>query len=113
MITYENLWAVILAGCSAFLLLTDAALRISALKNKAPDVQQNRRLDALEKWKESVDRKLDTDSRRFTRMDQANHVTMLALLALLDHGIDGNNIRQMEVAKEELNKHLVEKGTCI
>lgn len=109
MITYENLWAVILAGCSAFLLLTDVALRISALRSKAPDVQQNRRLDALEKWKETVDRKLDADHRRFTRMEEANHVTMLALLALLDHGIDGNNIRQMEVAKEELNKHLVNK----
>ena len=111
MITYENLWALILAGCSAFLLLTDVALRIAALKNKAtaPDTLRDRRLDALEKWKETVDRKLDADNRRFTRMDEANHVTMLALLALLDHGIDGNNIRQMEVAKEELNKHLVNK----
>ena len=98
-----------MAGCSAFLLLTDVALRISALRQKSPDTQNSRRLDALEKWKESVDRKLDADNRRFTRMEDANHVTMLALLALLDHGIDGNNIRQMEVAKEELNKHLVNK----
>ena len=109
MITYENIWAFVLAGCSGFLLLTDVALRISALRGKAPDVQQNRRLDALEKWKESVDRKLTADHCRFNRMEEANHVTMLALLALLDHGIDGNNIRQMEVAKEELNKHLVNK----
>ena len=109
MITYENLWAAILALCSAFLLVTDVVLRLSVLKSKAPDTQQNQRLDALEKWKESVDRKLDADNRRFGRMEDANHVTMLALLALLDHGIDGNNIRQMEVAKEELNKHLVNK----
>ena len=109
MITYENIWALVLAGCSAFLLLTDVVLRISALRQKAPDVLHSRRLDALEKWKESVYRKLEADNRRFTRVDEANHVTMLALLALLDHGIDGNNIRQMEVAKEELNKHLVNK----
>ena len=109
MLTYENIWALVLAGCSAFLLLTDAALRISALRQRSPDVQHSHRLDVLEKWKESVDRKLEADNRRFTRVDEANHVTMLALLALLDHGIDGNNIRQMEVAKEELNKHLVNK----
>ena len=109
MITYENVWALIVAGCSGFLLLTDVCLRISALRQKSPDAQHSRRLDALEKWKESVDRKLDADNRRFSRMEDANHVTMLALLALLDHGIDGNNIRQMEVAKEELNKHLVNK----
>lgn len=109
MITYENLWAMILTGCSAFLLLTDVALRISALRSKAPDVQQNRRLDTLERWKEGVDRKLENDRAHFVKVDEASHVTMLALLALLDHGIDGNNIRQMEVAKEELNKHLVNK----
>ena len=109
MITYENLWALILAGCSAFLLLTDVALRISALRQKTPEAQHGRRLDALEKWKETVDRKLEADNRRFSKVDEANHVTMLALLALLDHGIDGNNIRQMELAKEALNKHLVNK----
>ena len=109
MITYENLWAIVLAGCSAFLLLTDVAIRISALRQKSPDAQQNRRLDALEKWKESVDRKLEADSRRFTKVDEANHVTMLALLALLDHGIDGNNIEQMQHAKEELQNHLINR----
>ena len=33
----------------------------------------------------------------------------MALLALLDHGIDGNNIEQMKQAKEDLQRHLVER----
>lgn len=107
----ENAWVVVAAICSAFLLLTDVVLRISALKSKAeaPDIEQNNRITALEKWKEGVDRKLENDKAHFTKVDEANQVTMLALLALLDHGIDGNNKHQMEVAKEELNKHLVNK----
>ena len=109
MITYENIWALVLAGCSAFLLITDVALRISALRQRSPEAQLACRLDTLEKWKEDVDRKLEADNRRFSKVDEANHVTMLALLALLDHGIDGNNIRQMELAKEALNQHLVNK----
>ena len=107
MITYENLWAMILAGCSAFLLLTDVALRISALKNKAN--APNHRLDALERWKEGVDRKLENDRAHFIKVDEASHVTMLALLALLDHGIDGNNIKQMQDAKEALQQHLINR----
>ena len=107
----ENLWAVILAICSAFLLLTDVALRIATLRSKAqaPDIKQNERITALEKWKEGVDRKLENDKAHFNKVDEATQVTMLALLALLDHGIDGNNKHQMEVAKAELNKHLVNK----
>lgn len=31
------------------------------------------------------------------------------LLALLDHGIDGNNIEQMQHAKEELQNHLINR----
>lgn len=107
----ENAWVVIAAICSAFLLLTDVILRISSLKSKAeaPDIEQNKRIAALEKWKESVDRELEKDRAHFTKVDEATKVTMLALLALLDHGIDGNNKHQMEVAKEELNKHLVDR----
>lgn len=32
-----------------------------------------------------------------------------AQLALLDHGIDGNNVKQMQEAKEVLQKYLIER----
>ena len=32
-----------------------------------------------------------------------------ALLALLDHGIDGNNISQMQEAKTALQNHLINR----
>lgn len=106
-----NLWAVILAAASAVVLLSNAIEKIvKAWKAaKAPTDQQNDRLDALEAWKEKVDRRLNTDNDRLQDIDNGNRVTQKALLALLDHGIDGNNIEQMQHAKEELQEHLINR----
>jgi hypothetical protein len=118
-ISPESAWVVIAAILSAFLLITDVILRISALKTKAqaPDIEQNRRIKVLEDWREkdfeiwkqAVDRKLENDNNRFKNLDESNHVTMVALIALLDHGIAGNNVHQMEEAKAELAHHLANK----
>lgn len=107
----ENLAATVLAIASGFVLLSTAAEKIvKAVKAaKAPNVHQDERLDALEKWKEEVDRKLTQDHDRLRAIDNGNRVTQRALLALLDHGIDGNNISQMQHAKEELQEHLINR----
>ena len=104
MITPENAWAVILAMASAIVLLSNAAEKIvKAVKAaKAPASEQNARLDALEEWREDVDRKLNRDN-------DSNRVTQKALIALLDHSIDGNNIKQLEEAKHELQNHLINR----
>lgn len=76
---------------------------------KAPNNEQDARLDALEKWRESVDGRLTKGDLHFRSLDDGSRVTQLALLALLDHGIDGNNITQMQHAKEELQNHLINR----
>lgn len=76
---------------------------------KAPNTEQDERLDALEKWREDVDRQLTKGERHFKSLDDGSRVTQLALLALLDHGLDGNNITQMQHAKEELQNHLINR----
>ena len=50
---------------------------------------------------------LKNDKLRLDRMDEGQRVTMQALLALLDHNLDGNNIDQMQKAKKDLQKHLI------
>lgn len=76
---------------------------------KAPNNEQDKRLDELEKWRQEVDRQLAAGDRHFRTLDDDSRVTQLALLALLDHGIDGNNIKQMQHAKEELQNHLINR----
>ena len=76
---------------------------------KAPSDNRDERITALETWRKTVDRKLDNDKRHFEAIDASNRVTQVALLALLDHGIDGNNIDQMQHAKDELQTHLINR----
>jgi hypothetical protein len=104
-------WAALLGGASALLLLSNAAEKIvKAWKAaKAPNDHQNERLDRLEKWQEGVNQRLDNDYKRLDDIDEGNRATQRALLALLDHGIDGNNIDQMQHAKESLQNHLINR----
>ena len=109
--TPTEIWTAVLAIASAVVLLSNAAEKIAKAIHtaKAPDQIQNDRLDALESWKEGVDRKLEANKKHLDTIDIGNRVTQVALLALLDHGIDGNNIDQMQHAKEELQNHLINR----
>lgn len=110
-LTLSNTWAWLLAAASAFVLLSNAVEKIvRAYKAaKAPNAQQNDRLDALEEWRKTVDIKLLNDNKHLNSIDEGERVTQRALIALLDHGIDGNNVKQMQAAKTELQNHLINR----
>lgn len=76
---------------------------------KVPDTVQNNRLAALEADMKDVKDKLNKDYLHLNALDEGNRVTQRALLALLAHGIDGNNVAQMESAKEALEEHLISR----
>lgn len=76
---------------------------------KAPNAVQDSRLDELEKWRVEVDQRLLSGNIHFEAIDEGNRVTQRALLALLSHGIDGNNVAQMERAKADLETHLINR----
>lgn len=73
---------------------------------KAPNDRQDDRLTKLEGRMDKVDEYLAQDKRRLDTMDEGNRVTQRALLA---HGIDGNNVDQMEKAKLALEEHLINR----
>lgn len=100
--TPAEVWAAILAAASAIVLISNAAEKIAkAIKAaKAPGEQIDNRLEALEQRMEKAEKKLENDSKHFESIDASNRVTQVALLALLDHGIDGNNLKQMQQAKD-------------
>ena len=110
-LTPGEIMTALLAIASAIVLLSNAAEKcVNAWRAaKRPNDQQNERLSRLEKWREEVDGKLNNDHERFESLDKGSRVTQRALLALLDHGIDGNNIDQMQHAKEELQNHLIDR----
>lgn len=104
-------WALLLSGASAVVLLWSAIKTVLEIVKavKAPNDKQNERLTALETWRTEVDAKLKNDDARLEAIAEDNRITQRALLALLDHGIDGNNIKQMQDAKEDLQAHLINK----
>lgn len=110
-ITIANAWALLLAAASALVLLSNAAEKIvKAVKAaRAPNAAQDERLDALEDWRKTVDSKLNRDNERLETIEEGTRASQRALLALLDHGIDGNNIKQMQDAKEALQNHLINR----
>lgn len=105
------IWTAVLSVASAVVLLANAVEKIvKAWKAaKAPHNRFDDRLDALEAWQKSVDGKLAMDKARLDSFEEGNRASQRALLALLDHGIDGNNIKQMQDAKETLQNHLINR----
>jgi hypothetical protein len=46
---------------------------------------------------------------RLEAIEEGDRVSQVALLALLDHGLDGNNKEQMQAAKQKLQAHLINR----
>ena len=102
---------VVMVLASAINTLGSAAEKIAKAwkATKAPDVAQDSRLDVLEADMREVKDKLNKDYQHLNALDEGNRVTQRALLALLAHGIDGNNVDQMESAKHALEEHLISR----
>lgn len=81
-----------------------------------PNRTQDQRLDTLEKWKEyefmkwkeKIENRLEVGNSHFKKQDEGNQVTQKALLALIDHSLNGNNVHQLEEAKEQLTNYLTQ-----
>ena len=110
-ITPAEAWSFLLAAALAITTLANAVEKIVKARKaaQAPNDRQDARLDELEAWRKEVDRKLSNDNTHLTAIDQDNRLTQRALLALLDHGLDGNNIEQMQDAKKALQNHLIDR----
>ncbi len=110
-ITVSDAVSWLLAVAGALVVLANAWEKImKAIKAaKAPNAEQDKRIGDLEAWKKSADDKFDNDNKRIGKLESGDRVTHKALLALLDHSLDGNNVQQMQEAKASLQDHLVSK----
>lgn len=51
----------------------------------------------------------DNDLRRIERIEEGNKITQQALLALLNHAIDGNDIAEVKKASKDLTDYLIRR----
>ena len=109
--TADDVWfaiAVVVIIAGAVLGLIDKIISIKK-KVKEPEEQQDNKLKELEDRVCKVERKLSDDHNHLTAIDDSNRITQRALLALLSHGIDGNNLEQMQASQKEITNHLINR----
>ena len=87
--------------------------KIISIRKKAqePENKQDEKLKELEYRVEKVENRLKFAERHSDKIDNGIYVLMLGSLALLDHGLDGNNIEAMSEAKKKLQEHLAKNNT--
>lgn len=109
--TPASLVAGILALCAGITCVAAAVTWIIKGINAArqPSKKIHERLSALEQKVEEHESYFDSDKKRLEEMEQGNRITQRAILALLSHGIDGNDIEAMKSAKKELQDFLIGK----
>lgn len=77
---------------------------ISKLWRKVNDMEDTYRNDRIEFM-----RFFQNDKARLDAIEEGNRVTQRAILALLRHGIDGNDIDSMREAENDLHSYLLSK----
>lgn len=112
-LTADDVWfafAVMVIVVGAILGVIDKILSIKR-KTKEPEKLQNNMIKDLELRVQKVENKLKFAEKHSDKIDNGIYVLMLGSLALLDHGLDGNNIEAMSEAKKKLQEHLAKNNT--
>ncbi len=114
--TPMQVWTTVLAIAGAIVSISAAVSVILKFVEKAkePEVEQNKRIDALEKTIDGLKvtleehkRYLENDKRRLDTIEFGNEATNEALLALLKHAMNGNDIDSLKEAQRKLEGYLV------
>lgn len=87
-------------------------------KAKAPNEEQNKKISDLTTRIASIEAvvnvqksKIETDDRQIKELEKSNRVTQEALLALLSHAINGNNVEILQTAQKHLHSYLFNTET--
>lgn len=85
-------------------------------KSKAPERAQNMRIEKIEGRLEDHEKILkdfrgyfSNDDQRLRAIENGNRITQTALLALLKHALNGNDIETLKTAEKNLEEFLINK----
>lgn len=121
-ITLSQAWALALSIAGGIVTIVAAGTAIYKLIKAArrPNELQNEEIKRIHKRQDQFEERLNTmgkdyeeffrrDKERLDAIEAGNRVTQRAILALLSHGIDGNDVDEMKTAKKELEEYLIKK----
>lgn len=98
---------ILALALSAFNLWDKIDAKKKALK--APTAALEARIEAVEKKQEQHDEFFSRDLKRIESIEEGNRVTQKALLALMSHALDGNDVERLRKAKDDLNEYLINR----
>lgn len=98
-------WLQLILTVSSVVTVLYAFARFMAKPNRS----QNERLDTLESQVKRLENMLGNDDQRLKEMEDGNRITQQALLALMSHAINGNDVDRLKSAKDELERYLIRK----
>lgn len=112
-------WQITLAifGGVLVILNTWDAIERRIKSTKAPTSSLEERVAKLEKELEfeistrftEYEQRFKNDKLRLESIENGNKVTQKAILALLEHSIDGNNLEEMKIARKDLKDYIFNK----
>jgi hypothetical protein len=111
MLTPSDILGIFLGACAVITATAGAVGVIYSIINKAkaPNRVQNERLDKHEEWLKKHDALLDNDNKRLKQLEDGNKIIQRALLELLKHGIDGNDVDGMRKVRDDLQQYLIDR----
>lgn len=110
-VAINEITGLILAVCAAFTTMS-VALNWGIkwwVEIRKPTKKQDKQIAENTEHIESHERRFAKDEQELQQIKEQNRLTMLALFALLEHALDGNNTAQMKTVKNDLQKFLVGK----
>lgn len=99
---------LVLSICAGIVAISGASTVIYKVikASKKPEADQNERIELLEKQNLKHVQLLDNDKKRLDALEKAQSMQLRAQYALLEHAIDGNNVKSLEESKEEIKQYL-------
>lgn len=116
--TPAELVAVIVSICGAITAIGAVVALFSKVadKLKAPERAQDKRLELIELKVDKHEKTLEkyqefftNDDNRFKSIEKSNKITQSAILALLKHALNGNDVNSLQKAEKDLENYLIEK----
>ena len=109
--TPEQIYTMFITACGAIITVSGAiTVIVKAVKAaRAPEDAQNDRLTKLEARMARYDELFAKDNKRLNTIEEGNRVTQKAILALMKHAINGNDIDSLKQAEKKLEEYLVDK----
>ena len=74
---------------------------------KAPEQAQNNEISDIKDRLDKLESQQEKDESQIEASKECNRVLTKGMLALLEHGINGNNIDQMRDAKNDVEAYLI------